>query len=153
MMPFRHIRLRWSAILGLWMVLLLCPLALQAREARSLAEDEGVEKRMLAISEELRCLVCQNETLAASHADLANDLRREIRSLIQQGKSDQEIIDLMVERYGNFVRYRPPLERETLLLWFGPFLLLAGAGWGLVRYLRRRNQALAKPASAAGDAP
>lgn len=110
-----------------------------AKEAAPLAADEATEKRMVAISEELRCLVCQNESLAGSHADLAQDLRREIRILIKQGKSDQEIMDFMVNRYGDFVRYRPPMKATTYLLWFGPFLLLAGAIGALVVHLRRRG--------------
>ncbi len=111
-----------------------------AREAAPLAQDEAVEKRMVVISEELRCLVCQNESLAASRADLAQDLRREIREQIGQGKSDQEILDFMVGRYGDFVRYRPPLKGTTLLLWFGPFLLLVIGVAALVIYLRRRGK-------------
>ena len=111
-----------------------------AREAAPLAQDEAVEKRMVTISEELRCLVCQNESLAASRADLAQDLRREIREQIGQGKSDQQILDFMVGRYGDFVRYRPPLKGTTLLLWFGPFLLLVIGVAVLVIYLRRRGK-------------
>ncbi len=111
-----------------------------AREAAPLAQDEAVEKRMVVISEELRCLVCQNESLAASRADLAQDLRREIREQIGQGKSDQQILDFMVGRYGDFVRYRPPLKGTTLLLWFGPFLLLVIGVAVLVIYLRRRGK-------------
>ncbi len=111
-----------------------------AKEAAPLAQDEAVEKRMVAISEELRCLVCQNESLAASRADLAQDLRREIREQIGQGKSDKEILDFMVGRYGDFVRYRPPLKGTTFLLWFGPFLLLVAGVIGLVLYLRRRGK-------------
>ncbi|MDR2239618.1 MAG: cytochrome c-type biogenesis protein CcmH [Zoogloeaceae bacterium] len=111
-----------------------------AKEAAPLAEDEAVEQRMVAISEELRCLVCQNESLAGSRAELAYDLRREIREKISQGKSDKEILDFMVDRYGDFVRYRPPLKSTTLLLWFGPFLLLAAGVTGLLFYLRRRGK-------------
>lgn len=110
--------------------------ALYAQEAQPLAEDPVVEKRMVAISEELRCLVCQNESLAGSRADLALDLKREIRGLIKAGKSDAEIMDFMVSRYGDFVRYRPPVNPVTWLLWFGPFALLAGAVYGLVRLVR-----------------
>ena len=110
-----------------------------AKEAAPRAADEAVEKRMVAISDELRCLVCQNESLSGSRAELAQDLRREIRSLIKQGKSDQDILDFMVERYGDFVRYRPPMKGSTYLLWFGPFVLLLGAVVGLVIYLRRRG--------------
>lgn len=113
-----------------------------AGEAQPLAENPVTEKRLIAISSELRCLVCQNESLSGSHAELANDLRREIRTLIQQGKSDAEIMDFMVSRYGDFVRYRPPLKGTTLLLWFGPGLLLVGGLGALVLYLRRRSKAI-----------
>ncbi len=114
-----------------------------AKEAAPNAQDVLVEKRMVAISEELRCLVCQNESLSGSQADLAQDLRREIREQIQDGRSDQEILDFMVARYGDFVRYRPPLKGTTLLLWFGPFALLAAGIAVLVVYLRRRNRRVA----------
>jgi len=123
--------------------LALFVLAVQANEAVPMAADEAVEKRLVSISEEMRCLVCQNESLSGSHAELAQDLRREIRSLIKQGKTDAEIMDFMVSRYGDFVRYRPPLKATTYLLWFGPFLLLAGAIAGLIVYLRRRGRLVA----------
>ena len=113
-----------------------------AKEAAPLAEDEVVEKRMVAISDEMRCLVCQNESLSGSHAELAQDLRREIREMIKAGKTDQQIMDFMVDRYGDFVRYRPPMKATTYLLWFGPFLLLAGALFALIAYLRRRGARL-----------
>jgi cytochrome c-type biogenesis protein CcmH/NrfF len=103
-----------------------------------MAADVEIEKRMVAISEELRCLVCQNESLAGSHAELAQDLRREIRKMIAEGKSDKEILDFMVGRYGDFVRYSPPVKPTTWLLWGGPFLL---AG-------RRRRRAHRIPAPA-----
>jgi cytochrome c-type biogenesis protein CcmH len=111
-----------------------------AGEAAPLAEDPVVEQRLIAISEEMRCLVCQNESLAGSRADLALDLRREIRGLIKAGKTDAEIMDFMVSRYGDFVRYRPPVKPTTWLLWFGPFLLLLGAGVILVRMVRRSQR-------------
>jgi cytochrome c-type biogenesis protein CcmH len=117
----------------------LCGTFAQAREAAPMAADEAVEKRMVEISDELRCLVCQNESLSGSHAELAVDLRREIRGMIKQNKTNDEIMDFMVSRYGDFVRYRPPLKATTLLLWFGPFVLLGGASMGLVIYLRRRR--------------
>jgi cytochrome c-type biogenesis protein CcmH len=126
---------RWLLILAL----ALGTVGTQAKEAAPLAADELTEKRMVAISDELRCLVCQNESLSGSHAELANDLRREIRTLIKEGKSDAEIMDFMVARYGDFVRYRPPVKGTTLLLWFGPAALLAIAAFGVIRYLRRRN--------------
>jgi cytochrome c-type biogenesis protein CcmH len=123
--------------------------ALMAKEAAPLAQDEAVEKRMVAISDEMRCLVCQNESLSGSRAELAQDLRREIRELIKQGKSDEEIMNFMVSRYGDFVRYRPPVKATTLLLWFGPFILLAIGIVALVAYLRRRGREL----KAGADAP
>lgn len=120
--------------------------AVTAKEAAPTATDVAVEKRMVAISEELRCLVCQNESLAGSQADLAKDLRREIREQISQGKSDQDIMDFMVGRYGDFVRYRPPVKGTTLLLWFGPFVLLVAGVVLLIAYLRRRSARLAEAA-------
>ncbi len=132
---------RWIACL---FALLLSSSAF-ANEAAPLAEDPVVEKRLIAISEELRCLVCQNESLAGSRADLANDLRREIRTLIRDNKTDAEIMDFMVNRYGDFVRYRPPVKPVTWLLWFGPFLLLLGALWGLYRMVRSTQREAVAP--------
>jgi len=111
-----------------------------AKEAAPLAEDPVVEQRLIAISEEMRCLVCQNESLAGSRADLAQDLRRELRTLIKQGKTDAEIRDFMVERYGDFVLYRPRVKPETYLLWAGPFVLMGVGVVVLLMYLRRRNR-------------
>jgi len=122
-----------------------------AGEAAPLAADPAVEARMISISEELRCLVCQNESLAASHAELAEDLRREVRSLIRDGKSDAEIRDYLVSRYGDFVLYRPPVKPTTWLLWFGPFVILAGAIIGLIAYLRRRAGQITPPTLSAAD--
>jgi cytochrome c-type biogenesis protein CcmH len=108
-----------------------------ANEAPSLAEDPVVEQRLVVIAEELRCLVCQNESLAGSRSDLANDLRREVRTLIKAGKSDAEIKEFLVSRYGDFVLYNPPVKPTTWLLWFGPLLLLLGAVWILIRSIRQ----------------
>jgi len=116
-----------------------------ATEAVALAEDPVVEQRMIAITEELRCLVCQNESLAASRADLAQDLRREVRELIKANKTNQAIRDYLVARYGDFVLYRPAFKPLNYLLWFGPFLLLLGALVVLLR-LVLRNQRSAAPA-------
>lgn len=113
-----------------------------AKEAAPLATDEAVEQRMVAISDELRCLVCQNESLSGSRADLARDLRQQIREMIKAGKSDQEIMEFMVGRYGDFVRYRPPMKPTTWLLWLGPFVLLAVGIMALIAYLRRRTRRL-----------
>lgn len=111
-----------------------------ANEAAPLAEDPVVEQRLVNIAGELRCLVCQNESLAGSQADLAKDLRREVRGLIKDGKSDAEVKEFLVSRYGDFVLYRPQVKPSTYLLWAGPFvLLLVGIG-ALVRYLRRRDR-------------
>jgi cytochrome c-type biogenesis protein CcmH len=113
-----------------------------AKEAAPLAEDPVVEARLVKISEELRCLVCQNESLASSRAELANDLREEVRGLIRQNKSDTDIKDFLVARYGDFVLYRPEIKPLTWLLWFGPFALFFIAVLGTTRYLRGRNKTL-----------
>jgi cytochrome c-type biogenesis protein CcmH len=147
--PLRHL----CASASLWWILffaLFTGLAL-AKEAEPLAPDEATEQRLIAISSELRCLVCQNESLAGSNAELANDLRREIRELIKVGKSDAEIRDFLVKRYGDFVLYRPPLKGVTLALWFGPALLLASGLVALILYLRRRNQAISDAPLSAGE--
>ena len=113
-----------------------------ANDAAPLVDDPVTEQRLISISEEMRCLVCQNESLAGSRSDLANDLRREIRTLIKEGKSDEQIRSFMVERYGDFVLYRPPVKPITWLLWIGPFvILLIGIGF-LFSYLRRRNASM-----------
>ena len=101
---------------------------------------QELQKRLLALSEELRCLVCQNQNIADSNAELAQDLRREIRGMIAAGKSDKEIIDFMVVRYGDFVLYRPPVQGNTLLLWGGPLVLMVLGLFLLVRYLRQRTR-------------
>ncbi len=112
----------------------------QAGEAQPMAQDPQVEARLVAIAEELRCLVCQNESLASSHAELAEDLRREVRKLIREDKTDAQIKTYLVERYGDFVLYKPPLKPLTWPLWFGPFLLLMLAMGGFWRYMRQRRQ-------------
>jgi cytochrome c-type biogenesis protein CcmH len=113
-----------------------------AKDAVPLADDPVTEQRLISISEEMRCLVCQNESLAGSRSDLANDLRREIRILISEGKSDDQIRSFMVERYGDFVLYRPPVKPVTWLLWIGPFVILGIGIAGLLMYLRRRNSSV-----------
>lgn len=122
------------------MMVLLClggPTA--AKEAQP-NEDPKLEQRMKALTEQLRCLVCQNETLADSRADLAEDLRRQIREQMNAGKSDQEILAFLTQRYGDFVLYNPPIKATTYLLWFGPFLLLIVGGVVLYRYLKQRRE-------------
>ena len=120
-----------------------------AEEARPLQADVVVEAQVQRLSEELRCLVCQNQTIADSHAELAQDLKQEIREMAAKGMSDQAIIDYLVARYGDFVRYRPPLKASTLLLWLGPFALMLAGAIGLVVMLRRREKMVAdKPLTA-----
>ena len=113
-----------------------------AREAPAAADDPVLEKRVVKLTSELRCLVCQNQSLADSHADLAIDLKNQVRSQMQAGKSDAEIRAYMVARYGDFVLYDPPFKASTLLLWAGPFALLVVGLLGLAAYLRRRRRRL-----------
>jgi len=120
------------------MILLTTPLL--AEEAKPLAVDPQLEVQVHRLSTELRCLVCQNQTLADSDAPLAEDLRVEIREMAAKGNSDQEIIDYLVARYGDFVLYRPPVKSTTLLLWVGPFVLLLVGLIGLGLILRRRDK-------------
>ena len=117
-----------------------------AREAVPAAADPVAEARLMKLSSELRCLVCQNQTIADSNAELAVDLRAEIREKIQAGMSDAAIKDFMVARYGDFVLYRPPVKNTTLVLWIGPFLLLAVGGGILAFNLKQRRQRAADPA-------
>jgi cytochrome c-type biogenesis protein CcmH len=125
--------------------LLACARIALGAEAQPLAQDPVVEQRMISITQDLRCLVCQNESLAGSHAELAEDLRREVREQVRQGKTDQQIVDYLVARYGNFVRYKPPFEASTALLWLGPFALLAVGMLLLLRRVRRAEQAEESP--------
>ena len=128
----------WMIVLALWL-----PFAAMAGEAKPVAEDPVLEQRMIALSEDLRCLVCQNESLAGSRADLAQDLRQEIREQMRAGKSDEQVVDYLTQRYGDFVLYKPPVKPLTWLLWFGPFALLIGAVGGLYAYIKRRGNRLA----------
>lgn len=130
--------------LALYLLLLLSMASVVAAQARPMAEDPVLEERLMNLSRELRCLVCQNETLADSRADLAVDLRNEIREQMKAGKTDQEIIAFLTARYGDFVLYRPPVKATTYLLWFGPFVLLLGGLLLLFRYVRQRRQLIAE---------
>jgi cytochrome c-type biogenesis protein CcmH len=111
-----------------------------ALTATAHADDAVTESRVKRIAAELRCLVCQNQTIADSNAALAEDLRRQVREMIAAGRSDDEIIAFMTERYGDFVLYRPPLKETTALLWFGPAVLLMIGGGALILTLRRRSR-------------
>ena len=116
-----------------------------AKEATPMADDPELEKRVKAVSDELRCLVCQNQTIADSSAALAVDLKTQVREMLADGKTEAEIVSYMTERYGDFVLYRPPMKPTTVLLWFGPFLLLAGGGIILfINLKKRRTQAIAE---------
>jgi cytochrome c-type biogenesis protein CcmH len=123
-----------------WLTLLIFLLSgpAWAGEARPLADDPVAEARLKQLAVELRCLVCQNQTLADSNAPLAEDLRREVREMIAKNMSDKEIIEFLTARYGDFVLYRPPLKATTTLLWVGPFVLLTVGASALVIALRRR---------------
>ncbi|MGH9932233.1 MAG: cytochrome c-type biogenesis protein [Pyrinomonadaceae bacterium] len=120
-----------------------------AKEAQPSAADPALEERVMKLSKELRCLVCQNETLADSRAELAVDLRSQIREQMKAGKSDKEIIGYLTDRYGKFILYNPPIDPTTYLLWFGPFVLLLAGLFVLFRYLKqRREMIIDRPLSA-----
>jgi cytochrome c-type biogenesis protein CcmH len=136
-MNLQSVFLKWVCLAS-WL-LLSCLAPLQAKEAVLSAEDPVLEKRLIHISEELRCMVCQNESLASSRAELANDLREEVRKLIREDKSDSQIKEYLVTRYGDFVLYKPEVKPLTWVLWFGPFLLLVIAIMGMAYYLRQRQ--------------
>jgi cytochrome c-type biogenesis protein CcmH len=130
---------KWLAALLMSLSIVVC-----AAEAPSTSADPVLEKRVMAISEELRCLVCQNQTIADSHAELATDLKNQVREMLKKGMSDKEIKAYMVERYGDFVLYRPPVKASTWVLWVGPFLLLVGGLAVLIYKLRQRSQRLGR---------
>ncbi|CAN1510960.1 MAG: cytochrome c-type biogenesis protein CcmH [Sulfuritalea sp.] len=119
---------------------LLQSVSLWAQEAQPLQTNATVEVQVERLSTQLRCLVCQNQTIADSHAELAQDLKQEIREMATKGMTDQAIIDYLVSRYGDFVRYKPPFNPATSLLWLGPFGLLLAGGIGLFVMLRRRQK-------------
>lgn len=119
-------------------------------EAAPASADPALEARVTKLSEELRCLVCQNQSLADSHSELAQDLKNEVRDMLRKGMTDGQVVDFLVERYGDFVRYRPPVKSTTWLLWGGPFVLLIGALALFFVKLRRRPAAV--PLSAAEHA-
>src|SRR3974390_82332 len=129
-------------------VALLCsPLA--AREAQDVGENPQIERHMMELASELRCLQCQNQTLAASNAPLALDLRQEIRELIAQGKNDEQVKQYLVARYGDFVLYRPPVQVNTVLLWFGPGLVLVAGLVALYITIQRRLARIEREQAAA----
>jgi cytochrome c-type biogenesis protein CcmH len=113
-------------------------IAFQAPTARRTADDPALEASMLAITSELRCLVCQNQTIADSHADLAVDLRQEVREMLKRGQTPEQVRRYMTDRYGDFILYRPPLKATTAVLWLAPAALLAVALLALTLVIRRR---------------
>jgi len=145
--PTSILRLNLALIWLSAICLALLPLAYtspsHAQSAKPVAEDPVLEKKVITLSNELRCLVCQNQTIADSNAELAVDLRNQVRKQLSEGKSDREILDYMVQRYGEFVLYRPPFNYKTVLLWAGPFLLLLIAMFILIQQIRTRHKHLA----------
>jgi cytochrome c-type biogenesis protein CcmH len=126
-----------------WLTLLVLALNLtlaHATEAQPASNNPELEARMMRIASELRCLVCQNQTIADSHADLAIDLRGQVREMLQKGQSEQQVIDYMTARYGDFVLYRPPFKSTTILLWVGPGAMVLIGLFVLVRVLRQRSR-------------
>lgn len=115
-------------------------------------ESPEQEARYQKLTEELRCTVCQNQNIAGSNADLAKDLRRKTYEMLRAGKTDEEITQYMVDRYGNFVLYRPPMSGVALLLWVVPFVLVVLSGWGIVRAIKRRGAAGADAEAVEHDA-
>jgi cytochrome c-type biogenesis protein CcmH len=139
-------RKRTRCLAWAFVALTIClALPVTAREAAPAAENPALEKRTMDLAEQLRCLVCQNQTIAESTAGLAVDLKNQIREQLSKGQNESQIIDYMVARYGDFVLYKPPFKTMTALLWLGPLiLLLAGLGW-LYRVLARRRKQAAPP--------
>ena len=133
------------------LLLLTLSVSASAKEAQLSAADPVLEERVMKLSKELRCLVCQNETLADSRADLAVDLRGQIREQMQAGKTDKEIIEYLTQRYGKFILYNPPIDPTTYLLWFGPFVLLLAGLAVLFRYLKRRRELIIDQPLSADD--
>jgi cytochrome c-type biogenesis protein CcmH len=136
-----------------FLALLICLLApfakAQVQEEEVPSDDPVIEQRLANLSKELRCLQCQNQTLADSPAGLAADLRREIRVQMKAGKSDKEIVAFLTQRYGDFILYKPRVTFTTYLLWFGPFVLLLGGLYVLFTYIKqRRDQITEQPLTA-----
>jgi len=148
----KRARLVLALLLPLVLLSLVAPFAVaQVQRERAATDDPAIEQRLKNLSENLRCLVCQNETLADSRADLAEDLRDEIREQMKAGKSDKEIIDFLTARYGQFILYKPQVTPTTYLLWFGPFVLLLGGLAVLFRYIKRRRDSIPEPPLSADE--
>lgn len=130
-------------ILSIYLIFQSLAVNALAQPVSGVVNQADIEKHVLILTQELRCLVCQNQTIADSQADLAVDLRNQVRELLLKGKSDQQILDFMVQRYGDFILYRPPIKSTTWVLWFGPLMLLVGGLLFLVFKLRNQKNLLA----------
>lgn len=130
-------RVGWMTVFG---VAMAWSVSVWAADAPATAADPALEAKVQRVASELRCLVCQNQTIADSHAELAIDLRNQVRDMLRRGDSEPQIIDYMTARYGDFVLYRPPVKSTTALLWFGPAVLFVGAVAVFILILRRRSK-------------
>ena len=137
--PFYTLRTIMKNISVAFIVLLICSGSWAAITARNF-DDAEQERRYVSLIKELRCLVCQNQNLADSNAELATDLRDKVYEMIKAGSSDTQIVEFMVDRYGDFVLYRPPVNLSTIFLWVGPFIILLVCLWVLIRIARRRKK-------------
>ena len=140
MADLQVVRFFGGRLVALWLLMAAMALQAGAKEAAPASQEPVLEARVMRIAAELRCLVCQNQTIADSHADLAVDLRRQVREMLVRGQNERQILDYMTARYGDFVLYRPPLKATTALLWFGPAALLLGGVVTLFIVLRRRSR-------------
>jgi len=135
----RHVSFGIPAVAGMTMVLLMVTVSAQVQAPVTSSNDPVLEARVKALSSELRCLVCQNQTVEESTAPVARDMKDQVRMQLAAGKSEAEVKLYMTDRFGDFVLYKPPLKATTIVLWAGPFIALAFAGLLLVRRLRRRE--------------
>lgn len=136
------------------LIALLCflPIFAYAEEAKDLADDPVMERRMIQLAEKVRCLVCQSEPVSTSHSDWSNDVRAIMRDKMKAGATDQEIMDLLVERFGKSVLFDPPVDKETMPLWLAPFALLFGGLVFLLMQLRKRKTLVLDSTLSAEDA-
>ena len=144
-------RPRAAWIVSLWLAVVITTPPAQSGQAVPVAADPALEARVNALAAELRCLVCQNQSLADSHAELAIDLKNQVREQLRAGRSEPQVVEYMTQRYGDFVLYRPPLKASTVLLWLGPLLLVLLGGALLLRSLRQARSAAPAPALAGAD--
>ncbi|MDD2775177.1 MAG: cytochrome c-type biogenesis protein CcmH [Gallionella sp.] len=134
-------------------LLCLMPMFAHAGEAQDIADDPVIEKRMMQLAEKVRCLVCQSEPVSNSHSDWSKDVRQIMREKMKAGATDQEIMDLLVERFGKSVLFDPPVDKETMPLWLAPFVLLLLGSAVLIYQLRKRKSRIAdEPSISAEDA-